>query len=411
MQAIKLFKGDDTHFNDGKLLVFHITGNTDLSAFSGLFSLGRFKKPVANVDGTFEVVIPAEWTQHFPLGIIQGTFQLVDSKMRVATVSNTIPFEITDEVFTLEPETVELPVPAHYPVQLSLEIGFAGGNYNQLNNKPTYADGSAITGTFDIDKAGAGSAQAVVALQETVAQHAVSISDEQTARENSDNLLQGNLTAEQAARQAADGALSGRVDGVEEVIPNQASAQNQLADKAFVNSSIATNTANFIGTFDSVEGLNAYSGHLTNNDYAFVRKTDAAGNTLYDRYKYNGSAWVFEYTLNNSSFTREQWEAIQSGITAALVTQIGTNQSNIASLGTSKQDVISDLSTIRSGAAAGAAALPAEQKGAALGVATLDSNGQITDGQINYATAARVGGIKQTFDATTGTWTVITEEV
>ncbi len=55
--------------------------------------------------------------------------------------------------------------------------------------------------------------------------------------------------------------------------------------------------------------------------------------------------------------------------------------------------------------------LPRAQKGAALGVATLDSNGQITDGQLNYATAARVGGIKQTFDATTGTWVVITEEV
>ena len=38
----------------------------------------------------------------------------------------------------------------------------------------------------------------------------------------------------------------------------------------FVNSSIATNTAYFIGTFTSVSDLHAYSGTVTNNDYGFV---------------------------------------------------------------------------------------------------------------------------------------------
>lgn len=107
-------------------------------------------------------------------------------------------------------------------------------------------------------------------------------------------------------------------------IPSQASSSNQLADKSFVNSSIATNTANFIGTFNSVAELESYSGTLTNNDYAFVVTTDSAGNTLYDRYKYNGSEWLFEYELNNSSFTSVQWAAINSGITSSDVTLIGT---------------------------------------------------------------------------------------
>lgn len=38
----------------------------------------------------------------------------------------------------------------------------------------------------------------------------------------------------------------------------------------FVNSSIATNTAYFIGTFTSESDLQAYSGAVSNNDYAFV---------------------------------------------------------------------------------------------------------------------------------------------
>lgn len=113
---------------------------------------------------------------------------------------------------------------------------------------------------------------------------------------------------------------------IKSLIPLQASTSNQLADKNFVNSSIATNTAYFIGTFNSVAELEAYSGTLTNNDYAFVATTDSAGNTLYDRYKYNADTqqWIFEYELNNSSFTAQQWASINSGITSGDVTLIGT---------------------------------------------------------------------------------------
>lgn len=94
------------------------------------------------------------------------------------------------------------------------------------------------------------------------------------------------------------------------------------ATEAFVNSSIATQTAYFIGTFNSVEELNAYAGTKTPNDYAFVVAYDAVVPTevkQYDRYKWSGTAWIFEYTLNNSSFTQAQWDAINSGITSAKV--------------------------------------------------------------------------------------------
>lgn len=105
-------------------------------------------------------------------------------------------------------------------------------------------------------------------------------------------------------------------------IPSAASAENQLADKNFVNSSIATNTANFVGTFESLNALNAYSGAKTNNDYAFVKTTDTVGNTLYNRYKWNGAQWLFEFTVNNTSFTQAQMNAINSGATASKINQI-----------------------------------------------------------------------------------------
>jgi hypothetical protein len=149
----------------------------------------------------------------------------------------------------------------------------------------------------------------------------------------------------------------------------------------FVNSSIATNTAYFIGTFASVAELEAYTGTVTNNDYAFVTSTDSAGNTLYNRYKYNAATqtWSFEYAVNNTAFTAAQWAAIQSGMTSSDKTKLdgieqGANKTVIDAAPTSgssnavssggvyttlsgKQDIIADLSDIRSGASAGATAV------------------------------------------------------
>jgi len=185
------------------------------------------------------------------------------------------------------------------------------------------------------------------------------------------------------------------VDRIDSLIPAQASEQNQLADKQFVNSSVATNTANFIGTFESITDLRAYSGTVTNNDYAFVvnqvvtdngndwasyddldaynkslltnmdyawvidglrfdlywfniveqewqidtadiPKEGATLNYAYNRYKAvaSGSSvnWEYEYTLNNSSFTASQWASINSGATASKVNQITTNQNAIGTL-------------------------------------------------------------------------------
>ena len=93
------------------------------------------------------------------------------------------------------------------------------------------------------------------------------------------------------------------------------------ATAEFVNSSIATNTANFAGTFTSESEFPAVA---TNNDYLFLDTVDSDGNKIFKRYKYDesSSTWKYEYTLNNSSFTAAQWAAIQSGITSEIVNDI-----------------------------------------------------------------------------------------
>lgn len=134
----------------------------------------------------------------------------------------------------------------------------------------------------------------------------------------------------------------------------------------FVNSSVATNTANYISNngepFTSVAQLEAYSGTVTNNDYAFVTGTDSAGNTYYDRYKATVDSsttpatvtWAKEYRLNNSSFTAEQWAAINSGITSALVASINNKVDKVAGKGLSQEDFTTTLKSKLDGIESGA---------------------------------------------------------
>ena len=149
------------------------------------------------------------------------------------------------------------------------------------------------------------------------------------------NALDSNITSSLTTQITTN---KNDIADINDLIPTQASSSNQLADKNFVNSTVATNTAYFIGTFTSVADLEAYSGTLTNNDYAFVETTDSAGNTLYDRYKYTTAttpaSWQFEYELNNSSFTSNQWAAINSDANSTNIAQIATNTLEIQSINT-----------------------------------------------------------------------------
>lgn len=113
-------------------------------------------------------------------------------------------------------------------------------------------------------------------------------------------------------------ALKADLTAIVPVAPSTSAAEDKIAGAKstaeFVNSSIATNTANFKGTFTSEDD---FPTDATNNDYLFFDTTDDAGNRIFKRYKYvDGSGWQYEYTLNNSSFTAAQWASVNSGITA-----------------------------------------------------------------------------------------------
>lgn len=146
---------------------------------------------------------------------------------------------------------------------------------------------------------------------------------------------------------AADAALQQAIEAILLLIPSAASALNQLADKSFVNSSISTATATFRGTYNVVtdlgltidathqqiaEALGASISTADNNDYCYVQvpiNSESSDIRRTERYKFNGTAWGYEYDLNTSGYTAAQWAAINSGITAALVGDLNDIKSYI----------------------------------------------------------------------------------
>ena len=141
----------------------------------------------------------------------------------------------------------------------------------------------------------------------------------------------------------------------------------------FVNSSVATNTAYFLGSFTLTDlsltypatdvqiaaALNSHTWQTgvtpTNNDYVYVEIQDPQTTGIDDkvkRFKYSGllASWGYEYTLNNSSFTALEKATLESGITASDKTN-WNNHKGDSSIHVSSSDktawntAVTDLST------------------------------------------------------------------
>ncbi|MDR2044916.1 MAG: hypothetical protein LBQ15_11260 [Clostridium sp.] len=139
-----------------------------------------------------------------------------------------------------------------------------------------------------------------------------------------------------AAKVAAYDGYSGQISGIQGKIPAQADASNQLADKAFVNSTVTSLAANFVAadaqnsnfaTKSALTGAETYyhAGEPyqpTGKDYAVVLQDETQGGAQ-TRYV-NVSAtetpsWQLQYVVNDAPFTAAQNSALDSGITAAKV--------------------------------------------------------------------------------------------
>ncbi len=113
------------------------------------------------------------------------------------------------------------------------------------------------------------------------------------------------------------------------LIPSQTTTDNQLADKAFVNSSIQNMASNYVvptagnpgDPFPTLASLLSgpyyYNGAPytpTQNDYAIV-VDDETHNDYTARYVYSGGQWNFQYSINDTEFTAGQLATLNSTVT------------------------------------------------------------------------------------------------
>lgn len=186
------------------------------------------------------------------------------------------------------------------------------------------------------------------------------ISAEKTRAENAENELGTRITDETSRATTAEGVLAdsideessraklaeqtnagkietnkSSIDAIKKLIPNAATEDNKLADKDFVNSSIANNASNYVTStpsgdsqFASLAALQAGPWYLrgesytpTKNDYAIYINTD---NSVW-RAVYDGQLWVAAYKVNDTPFTADQIAALNSGVTASLLANM-TNE-------------------------------------------------------------------------------------
>ena len=155
--------------------------------------------------------------------------------------------------------------------------------------------------------------------------------------------LAQDISTEEYRAKAAEKANADAIAAINEKIPSAASRDNQLADKQFVANSISTASATYHGSKNVVTDLSlsiatshanieealrtAFAGRvIDNNDFCFVQIPTSNENpteiAITERYRFNGTSWNFEYVLNTSGFTNDQWNALNSGITVTILNNI-----------------------------------------------------------------------------------------
>lgn len=404
-ERIIIVRKNDTDFNNGNLVEFNITSDIyNVADFTAELILGDIKREFDDLSsGTINFNLSKEETATLPYGNIDGVMNFIDSQGRVATISSIIPFRVvgivendaiktSDVNYTINVEQggqniFNIDVKTNVSVSVGTVETLPAGSSAYVENVGT-SQGVVLNfgiprGENGIDGQSAtvdvGTTQTLPTGQDAYVENVGTTTNaifnfgiprgEQGEKGekgndatingyNSISLLGSNGVS--ISQNGSETIVSGEtlqegITNINDLIPTQATEQNQLADKAFVNSSI-NNIAAFYITSDVagdpfptraalIAGPWYFRGELrqpTQNDYALVSE-DETHEDMTSRFMYDGNQWVWQYTLNNTQFTQAQIDAINSGITSSLATKIGTNESKIGNLSSLSTSVKSDL--------------------------------------------------------------------
>ena len=88
---------------------------------------------------------------------------------------------------------------------------------------------------------------------------------------------------------------------INDKIPEGTSVSNKLINNTLLTEAVTNSSPDYKGEYTSITDLPTTNVAL--NDYAFISAVDSNNNSIRKRYKYDGTAWVYEYSSNNITLT------------------------------------------------------------------------------------------------------------
>ena len=314
-QPITIFRGDDTDGLGYQSIKGRIKTDLDLTGCRMVFRYLGFTQVYDPIPESkkFVVTIPAEATAKFPPGMGFASLRVYDENGKVRTFTNRIPVFVSmtapscvggdfDVEFTGGMMDLE-------PLKIWTKDGFVDydGYVERIIDKAT-ADRFGLAMLKDTFESGDDADSGIAATPKSVNAAYAAILGELT--DNYYNKDTVDQKIEDAKPEGYDD-LKQRVSDIEDVIPEGASDENQLADKEWTDTQIDRLAAYYITsdaqgnafqTYASLvqEGRTYYSGGVartpTRNDYAVVLADET----------HDGAEWRYIYATNGGS---GQWEA------------------------------------------------------------------------------------------------------
>lgn len=331
---ITIYQGFGTLWNDESLLTIDFDSEILLEGFGAEFSIGNVIKTYENIQDGFIINLTASETATLPLGPITGTLVIIDTENNKRPFSTELPFLVKDW--------------AEGDIKLDgFDISI---NAKIQENRLTIHIQSANPDSTVEEK-----------IRRYIEEHNQSeeahpyiqglIESEEQARESADETLQGNIEAEQERAETAEETLDEKIDSETE---RATAEENKKVDKVSTqnrvygtdgNGNQTTYPVDGFGKVDDVQvgGVSVVQNKIANlgtmagetaSDYRKASAQDTIDSGLDDRLD-----TLESYTPSNASSSNKF--AVESEIT---------------NLQNTKQDNISDLSTIRSNAQAGKSA-------------------------------------------------------
>lgn len=350
-QKIKIFRGDDTNWNGENLLNFVVTSETvDLSTMTAKFIVGSIVfDNIPLTTGEFTINFTHQQTASMPWGLNKGVLQILDADKRIKTVTNAINLFVTSEPIAEESQTINVTVPEGSEIQIGLQVGIKYVTYDEFE-------------------------QTVIQLNNEINKKV----------SKSGDFMTGPLSFEDFSISSGDGMA--KIEGAKyglrvDTTTGLGASLLTVGGRGDILTSLDVKSAYSPTGTDPVNGQAVASAISTKQntipDLADIRSGAALGETAVQP-----ATMTAALATKQDKLTTTQMQAVDSGANSTNIGQIATNTATIAT----KQDIINDLTTIRSGAALGATALQPNDNITEL----VNNAGYITN--TDYATTS-VGGV------------------